>query len=401
MDTPANPTLYRKKWGLQGYSLFPYFCYKNCGYSFKPPQRGGYWGVSNVYPQLMISGEIKKVSNFFLWKSSSAKCNVFEHVFFYMFSLWGKSGVCWGVHYFLITAPKHRLWVLVRTDTPPRRFERVPIDQTWGIRSNTSQMWTVWPNSTNLSHIQQNTSHVKNPTEFLTPIFADNVLCKIFDRLCQTWEIQWYTTRLWKNRPNSYKLWLIGQKTSHVKNATEFLTPLFTERVSPVWHLTKYSTLDLSNSIEFFTAVKNFHQIRHSHDIFDRIHHMWKIRPNFSHLYSPKISHVKYPTEYIKRGEFDRIRHRCEQLDLIRHSYDIFDRIHHMWKIRPNFSHLYSPIRPHVRYLTDYIKREKLNDILQRCGKIDRIHTSCDILDRKHHMWKIRPNFSHLYSPKI
>ena len=91
------------------------------------------------------------------------------------------------------------------------------IGQTWGIRSNTSQMWTVWPNSTKLSHIKQNTSHVKNPTEFLTPIFADNVSCKIFDRLCQTWKIQWYTTLLWKNRSNSYKLWLIGQKTSHVK----------------------------------------------------------------------------------------------------------------------------------------------------------------------------------------
>ena len=128
---------------------------------------------------------------------------------------------------------------------------------------------------------------------------------------------------------------------------------------------------------------------------------MWKIRPNFSHLYSPKISHVKYPTKSIKRKEFDRILHRCELLDLIRHSYDIFDRIHHMWKIRPNFSHLHSPIRPRVRCLTDYIKREKFNDILHRCGKIDRIHTSCGILDRKHHMWKIRPNFSHLHLPKI
>ena len=44
-------------------------------------------------------------------------------------------------------------------------------------------------------------------------------------------------------------------------------------------------------------------------------------------------------------------------------------------KIRPNFSHLYSPIRPRVRCLTDYIKREKFNGILHRCGKIDRIHT--------------------------
>ena len=39
-----------------------------------------------------------------------------------MFSLWGKS----GVRYFLISALKHRLWVLVRTDTSLRRFERVP-----------------------------------------------------------------------------------------------------------------------------------------------------------------------------------------------------------------------------------------------------------------------------------
>ena len=72
-----------------------------------------------------------------------------------------------------------------------------------------------------------------------------------------------------------------------------------------------------------------------------------------------------------------------------------------MWNMQPNFSHLYSPIRPRVRCLTDYIKREIFNDILHRCRKIDRIHTSCDILDRKHHMWKIRPNFSHLYVPKI
>ena len=116
------------------------------------------------------------------------------------------------------------------------------IGQTWGIRSNNSQMWRVWPNSTKLSHIQQNTSHGKNPTEFFTLIFTDNVTCKIFDQLCQTWKIQWFTIRLWKSRPNSYKLWHIGQKTSHEKNATEFLTTLLTENVSPVWHLTKYST---------------------------------------------------------------------------------------------------------------------------------------------------------------
>ena len=71
-----------------------------------------------------------------------------------------------------------------------------------------------------------------------------------------------------------------------------------------------------------------------------------------------------------------------------------------MWKIRPNFSHLYSPIRPRVRCLTDYIKREKFNDILHRCGKSIEFIRS-DILDRKHHMWKIRPNFSHLHLPEI
>ena len=117
---------------------------------------------------------------------------------------------------------------------------------------------------------------------------------------------------------------------------------------------------------------------------------MWKIRPNFSHLYSPKISHVKYPTEYIKREEFDRIRHRCEQLDLIRHSYDIFDRIHHMWKIRPNFSHLYSPIMPRVIYSTDYTKREKFNHILHICGKNR---------SKSYKMWHIGQNISHVKNP--
>ena len=104
-------------------------------------------------------------------------------------------------------------------------------------------------------------------------------------------------------------------------------------------------------------------------DLLDRKRHMWKIRPNFSHLYSPKISHVKYPTEYIKRDKFNRMLHRCEQLDLIRHSYDIFDRIHHMWKIRPYFSHLYSPIMSRVKYTTDYVKREDFDDILHGCEK--------------------------------
>ena len=254
-------------------------------------------------------------------------------------------------------------------------------------------MWTVWPNSTKLSHIQQNTSHVKNPTEFLTPIFADNVSCKIFDRLCQTWEIQWYTTRLWKIDLIRTSCDILDRKR-HMRKMRPNFSHLYSPKMCHLFDIWPNIT-QVSNSIEFFAAVKNFHRICHSHDIFDRMHHMWKIRPNFSHQYSPKISHVKYPTKYIKREEFDRILHRCEQLD-IRHSHDIFDRIHHMWKIRPNFSHLYSPIRPRVRCLTDYIKREKFNDILHGCGKIDRIHTSCDILDRKHHIWKT-DRISHTY----
>ena len=70
-------------------------------------------------------------------------------------------------------------------------------------------------------------------------------------------------------------------------------------------------------------------------------------------------------------------------------------------KIRPNFSHLYSPIMSLVKYSTNYVSREKFNDILHGCGKIDLIRTSCDILDRKRQMRKMRPNFSHLYSPKM
>ena len=39
--------------------------------------------------------------------------------------LYSKTGVCRGIPIFLIFAPKHRLWVLVRTASP-RRFLRVP-----------------------------------------------------------------------------------------------------------------------------------------------------------------------------------------------------------------------------------------------------------------------------------
>ena len=141
-------------------------------------------------------------------------------------------------------------------------------------------MWTVWPNSTKLSHIQQNTSHVKNPTEFLTPIFADNVSCKIFDRLCQTWEIQWYTTRLWKNRPNSSQLWHIRQNSSHVKNPTEFLTPIFADNATC--------------------------------NLLDRLYQTWEIQWYTAHMWQKAIEviqDVTYWTEYITCEKSNRISH--------------------------------------------------------------------------------------------
>ena len=139
-------------------------------------------------------------------------------------------------------------------------------------------------------------SNVRNPMIYYTAVEKIDLIrtsCDLLDRKCH----------MWKMRPNF----------SHLYSPKVC-------RLFDIWP----NIADVSNSIEFFTAVKNFHRIRHSHDIYDRIHHMWKIRPNFPHINSPKISHVKYPTKYIKREEFDRILHRCEQLDLIRHCYDIF-----------------------------------------------------------------------------
>ena len=117
---------------------------------------------------------------------------------------------------------------------------------------------------------------------------------------------------------------------------------------------------------------------------------MWKIRPNFSHLYSPIMFRVKYSTDYVKREKFNDILHGCGKIDLIRHSYDIFDRIRHVWNIRPNFSHLYSPIMPRVIYSTDYTKREKFNDILHICGKKR---------SKSYKIWHIGQNTSHVKNP--
>ena len=174
-------------------------------------------------------------------------------------------------------------------------------------------MWTIRTYSSQLWHIRQNSSHVKNPTEFLTPIFADKATCKMFDRLYQTWDIQWYTAQMWKNRSNSYKLWHTG-KTWHVKNPIEFLTPTFAEN-----------------------------------------------------------SKCKVPTEYVKHEEYDRILHRCEQFDQIRQSHHIVSRIHHMWKNPTEFLiPIFYQNVSHVRNSTVYVTCEEFDPILYSCETMER-----------------------------
>ena len=53
---------------IQGYTLFFLFLLKNidCGYSLEPHHRGG----SNEYLQSMFWAEIRKISEFFIWKYS-------------------------------------------------------------------------------------------------------------------------------------------------------------------------------------------------------------------------------------------------------------------------------------------------------------------------------------------
>ena len=232
-------------------------------------------------------------------------------------------------------------------------------------------MWKMRPN---FSHLYSpKISHIKYPTEYIKREEFNRILhkCEQLDLIRHSYDIFDRVHHMWKIRPNFSHLYspimsrvkystimlnvrtsmiyytAVEKSTSFVQVVTYWAENVTCEKIRPNFsHL--YSPqmwpniAHVSNSIEFFTAVKNFHRIRHSHDIFDRIHHMWKFRPNFSHIYSPKISHVKYPTEYIKRDEFDRIRHRCEQLDLIRHSYDIFDRIHHVKNPTEFLTHIFA-----------------------------------------------------------
>ena len=221
-------------------------------------------------------------------------------------------------------------------------------------------MWIIRPYLSQLWHIRQNSSHVKNPTEVLIPIFDDKVTCKMFDRLYQTWKIQWYTAQMWKNRSNSYKLWHTGQKTSLVKNPTEFLTPTFAEISNVKFRL---NMSNMRNMIEYFTDVNNLTKFV-CHHIFSRIHHMWKIRPNFSHLY--------FTT--------------CNK----------FDRICHLWGIRSSTLQLWNygkiDLIRHTVHLTENITYEKYVPVSHTynspkcvtCNTSDQIYLARDKFDRKH-----------------
>ena len=129
---------------------------------------------------------------------------------------------------------------------------------------------------------------------------------------------------------------------------------------------------------------------------------MWKIRPNFSHVNSLIMSRVKYSTNYVKREKFNDILHGCGKIDLIRTSCNILDIKRHMRKMRPNFSHLYSPQMCHLFDIWPNIAQVSNSiEFFAAVKNFHRIRHSHDIFDRKHHMWKIRPNFSHPHFPKI
>ena len=70
---PLKPHIYIVKLGFTGYTLFFLFLLKSIdfGYPLEPPRRGSNSrGGSNMYPQSMFWAEIRKISEFFIWKFS-------------------------------------------------------------------------------------------------------------------------------------------------------------------------------------------------------------------------------------------------------------------------------------------------------------------------------------------
>ena len=56
----------------------------------------------------------------------------------------GKTGVCMGIPIFLIFAPKHRLWVLVRTASPKKKSAK--IFQFLKLKNSLYNAWTSFRN---------------------------------------------------------------------------------------------------------------------------------------------------------------------------------------------------------------------------------------------------------------
>ena len=75
---PLKPHFYIVKLGFTGVYIIFHISAQNidCGYSLELPQRGS----SNEYPQSMFWAEIWKISEFFIWKFS-----VFRGEIFYIF----------------------------------------------------------------------------------------------------------------------------------------------------------------------------------------------------------------------------------------------------------------------------------------------------------------------------
>ena len=75
---PLKPHFYIVQLGFTGAYIIFLISAQNidCGYSLEPPRRGG----SNGYPQSMFWAEIWKISEFFIWKFS-----IFRGEIFYIF----------------------------------------------------------------------------------------------------------------------------------------------------------------------------------------------------------------------------------------------------------------------------------------------------------------------------
>ena len=143
-----------------------------------------------------------------------------------------------------------------------------------------------------------------------------------------------------KNRLYSYKLWHTGQKTSHVKNPTEFLTPTFAKNIKCKVRL---NMSNMRNMIEYFTDVNNLTKF---------------------------VKVITYSAEYIT----------CEKSDRISHTYILpkcvtckkFDRICHLWGTRSNTLQLWN------------------------YGKKDLIRHTVATRLTENITWKILSSFSHL-----